>query len=123
MGQCDLQRNLGQLQYNPHDTASPSFNTAGLDKVSADQPNSYNFRTFQAYLLRSDPTNNFDFSILKDFLIGDHIVIQPRVDAFNALNHPQFSSANVSPTSSSFVYVTSQLNTSRTLQGGNHLLF
>ena len=108
---------------NPHQTKGPSFNTANFDKVSSDQPNGYNFRTFPQYVLRSDPTKNFDFSILKDFTIGERIIVQPRVDAFNAFNRAQFSGANVSPTSSAFGDVTSQLNTNRTLQGGIHFLF
>jgi hypothetical protein len=115
--------NFGGFNNNPHNTHGPSFNTVGFDTVSADQPGSWNFRTFPAYLLRSDPTNNFDFSILKNFTIADRIQIQPRVDAFNALNHAQMSSANVSPTSSSFAYVTSQLNSNRSLQGGIHIRF
>jgi hypothetical protein len=49
--------------------------------------------------------------------------VQPRVDAFNALNHAQMSSANVSPTSSAFADVTGQLNTNRSLQGGVHIRF
>jgi len=108
---------------NPHNTNGPSFSTAGFDTASSDQPGSWNFRTFPEYLLRSDPTNNFDFSIMKNFTIWERIVVQPRVDAFNAFNHAQMSSANVSPTSSSFAYVTGQLNTNRTLQGGIHIRF
>ncbi|MDE3063360.1 MAG: TonB-dependent receptor [Acidobacteriota bacterium] len=108
---------------NPHDTTTPSFNTSTFDTVAADQPNGYNYRTFPQYLLRSDPTKNFDFSILKDFTIGERMIIQPRVDAFNAFNRPQFNGANSNPTSSAFGTVSSQLNTNRTLQGGIHFLF
>lgn len=108
---------------NPHNTHAPSFNTSGFDTASTDQPGSWNFRTFPEYLLRSDPTNNFDFSIMKNFTIWERIIVQPRVDAFNAFNHAQMSSANVSPTSSSFADVSSQLNTNRSLQGGIHILF
>lgn len=115
--------NYSNFQNNPHNTQGASFRTSGFDTLAADQPNSYNYRTFPEYLLRSDPNNNFDFSILKNFGIGDHIIIQPRVDAFNALNHPQFNSANVSPTSSAFGDVTAQLNSGRNLQGGIHFLF
>ena len=115
--------NYSDFNNNPHNTHGASFNTAGFDTVASDQPNSYNYRTFPAYLLRSDPTNDIDLSVLKNFALGDRFVLQPRVDAFNALNHPQFSSANVSPTSSSFGDVTGQLNTSRQLQGGVHLIF
>lgn len=115
--------NWNDFDNNPHNTQGASFNTANFDKVSADQPNSYNYRTFPSSLLRSDPTKDFDFSLLKDFTIGDRVVVQPRFDAFNAFNRPQFSSANTSPTSSSFGYVTKQLNTNRQLQAGIHILF
>ncbi|WP_420236719.1 carboxypeptidase regulatory-like domain-containing protein [Telmatobacter bradus] len=115
--------NWHDFNNQPHKTNGPSFNTSKFDTTTADQPNSYNWRTFPQYLLRSDPTNNFDFSIQKNLLIGQRVVIQPRVDAFNALNHPQFSAPNVSPTSSSFGYISSQLNSNRSLQGGIHINF
>ncbi len=123
--------NFSNFQNHPHQVnGQPSFNTAGFDTITndpknaaANAPNSYNFRTFPANLLRSDPNNNFDFSVMKDFTIGDHVIIQPRVDAFNALNHPQFSAANTTPTSSAFGVVNGQLNSSRQLQGGIHFLF
>jgi len=115
--------NFTGFQNSPHTTNGPSFNTAGFDTVAADQPNGYNYRTFPQYLLRSDVNNNYDFSVMKNFTIGDHIIVQPRVDAFNALNHPQFSGANTNPTSAAFGDVNSQLNTARNLQGGVHILF
>lgn len=115
--------NFGGFSNNPHKTSGPSFNTAGFATASSQQPNAYNYRTFPEYLLRSDPTKNFDFSIMKDFVIYDRLMVQPRFDAFNAFNRPQFSSANLNPTSSSFGYVTSQLNTGRQLQAGIHILF
>jgi hypothetical protein len=122
-GNVNYTGNYAGFNNDAHKTYSPSFNTSGFVTTSAEQPNSYNYRTFPEYLLRSDPTKNFDFSLLKDFTIADRIIIQPRVDAFNAFNRPQFSSANDSPTSSSFGYVSSQLNTNRQLQGGIHIIF
>lgn len=122
-GNVNYSGNFTGFDNHPHVTGKASFNTAGFDKVSADQPGSWNYRTFPEDLLRSDPTNNFDFSILKDFTIGERVIVQPRVDAFNALNHAQLGSASTSPTSSSFGEVTSQLNTNRTLQGGVHIRF
>jgi hypothetical protein len=79
-------------------------------------------------LLRSDPTNNFDFSIQKDFLIWERVKLQPRVDAFNALNHAQMypvsnTSSNMSPTGTNFGMITGQQNTNRQLEGGVHILF
>ncbi len=122
-GNAIFNGSYSNFQNHPHQTIGPSFNTSGFDTVTADQPGSYNYRTFPQYLLRSDPTNNFDFSILKNFTLYDRLILQPRVDAFNALNRPQFSSANVSPTSAAFSDVTGQLNTNRSLQGGLHLIF
>lgn len=115
--------NWHDFNNHPHQAQGTSFNTSVFDRVAADQPNSYNYRTFPAYLLRSDANNNFDFSILKNFSLGDRVILQPRIDAFNALNHVQFQPANVSPTASSFGTITSQLNTNRQIQGGIHILF
>lgn len=122
-GNVNYTGNFHDFHNHPHDTSGPSFNTANFDKVSADQPGSWNYRTFPQYLLRSDPTNNFDFSALKDFIIRERVILEFRLDAFNALNHAQMSTANVSPTSSSFGYITSQANTNRRLAGGLHLRF
>ncbi len=122
-GNVNYTGNFQAFHNRPHYTGGPSFNTTDFDRVSADQPGSWNLRTFPEYLLRSDPTNNFDFSALKDFILRERVILQLRVDAFNALNHAQMSTANVSPTSSSFGYITSQANTNRTLAGGLHLSF
>jgi Carboxypeptidase regulatory-like domain len=122
-GNVNYSGTFGGFNNNPHVTDKASFNTAGFDTVSADQPGSYNYRIFPASLLRSDATDNFDFSILKDFTIGDRVIIQPRVDAFNAFNRPQFSGANTKPTASTFGFITGQLNTPRSLQGGIHIRF
>lgn len=122
-GNVNYTGNFSDFNNHPHDYSGVSFNTADFDKKSADQPNGYNYRTFPKYLLRSDPTNNVDFSILKNFAIGDRVVIQPRFDAFNAFNRPQFKNPNLSPTSSSFGKISSQLNTNRQLQAGIHILF
>lgn len=116
--------NYTNFDNHPHSSnGQASFNTAGFDTSTATAPNGNNYRTFPAYLLRSDPNNNIDLSVLKDFAIGDRVVLQPRVDAFNTLNHVQFNSANVTPTSSSFGVINSQLNAGRQLQGGVHILF
>ena len=124
-GNVNYKGNFHDFNLHPHQTQGPSLNTAVFDTVSGanDQPGSWNYRTFPQYLLRSDPTNNFNFSALKDFLISERFILSFRVDAFNALNHAQMSSPNVSPTSSSFGLITGQVNTNRTLAGGLHLRF
>lgn len=116
--------NYSGFNNKPHNgMQTPTFSFTGFDQVSADQPGTYNLRTFPQYLLRDDHTNNFDFSILKNFTLHDRIILQPRVDAFNAFNRPQFNAPNLTPTSSSFGKITSQLNTGRQLQGGVHITF
>jgi hypothetical protein len=115
--------NWHDFQNNPHHVGTASFNVANFDHVSTDQPNAYNYRTFPASVLRSDPTKDFDFSLLKDFTIGERVIIQPRFDAFNAFNRAQFAGANTNPTAKTFGYVSKQLNTNRQLQAGIHILF
>ncbi len=121
--------NWHDFHNNPHKTNGPTFNTANFDSVLTDpnaskvQPNGYNYRTFPATLLRSDPTKDVDFSMLKNFTIGDRFVVQPRFDAFNAFNRVQFKNANTNPKAGSFGEVTGQLNSNRQLQAGIHILF
>jgi Carboxypeptidase regulatory-like domain len=117
----------GNWSFNshPHIANAPSFDTSGFatQSGSAYQPGSYNYRTFPEYLLRTDPTKNTNLSLLKNFNLGDRFIIQPRFDAFNAFNRHQLSTPNLTPTSSSFSYITSQLNTGRNMQMGVHVLF
>ena len=124
-GNVNYLGNFHDFNMHPHTSNGAAFNTAVFDKVSAttDQPGSWNYRTFPEYLLRSDPVNNFNFSALKDFVMGERYILSFRVDAFNALNHAQMSGPNVTPTSSSFGDITGQANTNRRLAGGLHLRF
>ena len=123
---------------HPHNysTKVPSFNIASIYNVitnanaigttpafSAGAPGATNYRYFPQNLLRQDHENNWDFSMLKGFRMGDWALLQLRIDAFNAFNRPQFAAANVSPSSTSFGLVTSVQNSARQLQGGLHLVF
>jgi hypothetical protein len=42
-----------------------------------------------------DPINNFDFSIFKNFRVGETKFFQLRADLFNAFNHPQYVPGSV----------------------------
>ena len=118
---------------NPHlySKSVPSFNIAsifntvtnGSTTYTAMAPNAYNYRTFPQNLLRQDHENNFDMAMMKSFHIYESALIQARFDGFNVFNHPQFSAANVSPSSTAFGEVTGVQNTARQLQGGLHLIF
>jgi hypothetical protein len=123
-GNVNYTGNFHDLNFHPHLTSGPSFNTSLFKTASADQPGAWNYRTFPLYLLRSDPTNNFNFSALKDFVIRERFILSFRVDAFNALNHAQMAAPSVTPTSTtSFGLIGGTVNTNRTLAGGLHLRF
>jgi hypothetical protein len=115
--------------YDPSLRISPrnfnaAFDTSKFNINANSQPSStYNYRTFPLFYGRQDATNNLDVSILKDFHAGDRFRIQYRFEAFNVLNHTQFGTPNVSPTSGSFGTITSQANTPRVLQQGLRVAF
>jgi len=123
----------GNVNYNgnwsfnnrPHESVVQSFNTTQFDTQNdaADQPGSYNLRTFPQYLLRTDPTKNTALSMLKNFTIWQRVVFQPRFDAFNVFNRHQLNTPNLTPTSSAFGKISTQINTGRNMQVGVHILF
>jgi hypothetical protein len=50
------------------------------------------------YTYRGPGINNVDLSLFKNFLFGEHWRAQFRVEAYNALNHTQFTTINTSAT-------------------------
>ena len=114
----------GNLNNQPRNLAQ-AFNTSLFDTASGDQPNAYNYRTFPTSFnnLRSDPTNNLDLSMIKNFRLFERLKLQYRFEAFNSLNRAQFSAANLSPTSKAFGTITGQANSSRVIQMGLRLTF
>ncbi len=114
----------GPLHLQPRNLAQ-AFDLTQFDRVPANQPNSYNYRTFPQYFgnLRSDAANNVDLSVLKNFPVTERLSLQYRFEAFNAFNRPQFSSPNVSPTSAAFGTITAAANTPRAIQMGLRLKF
>jgi hypothetical protein len=93
------------------------FNVNPFDRNSADQL-SYNYRTLSSLFsgVRADGRNFLSASIIKSIPILERIHAELRAEAFNALNHPNFSSPNTSPTSASFGYVTSTTSGARVVQ-------
>lgn len=92
----------------------------------------YNYRQFPQYFLRSDFTNNLDASVIKAFRVGERYRIEYRFEAFNVLNHTQFGSPNVTPTSaisqtsagpSGFGTINTISSVNRTLQQGLRIQF
>ena len=89
------------------------------------QPNAYNYRTFPAYLLRQDYTSNWDMDVQKNTTLAEGINLELRLEAFNALNRPQYGTPNVSPTSASFGTTSGVYSgaNARQLQLGAHIIF
>lgn len=112
------------------------FNTAGFEKVSANQL-ANNIRTFPLRFsyLRVQPTNNVDFSLIKNTQIKERMRFQFRAEFTNAFNHPWLSAASgasgtsgviTAPTNADFgkiANLSNQGNYARRVQLGFKLLF
>lgn len=117
--------NLNDLKVNPK-AVDGAFDTSQFDRVSNHQPVAgTHIRTLPTYVTnaRQDGIVSLDMSIIKNNRITERLNAQIRADFFNALNHPQFSGPNLSPTSSAFGQITSQANLPRTIQLGARLTF
>jgi len=118
---------------NLHDIALPKdqryvnrwFNIdAGFERNTARQLAS-NIRTFPSRFsgVRADGPNNWDLSLIKNTRIREGTQVQFRAEAINALNHPQFTAPNTTPTSTAFGTVTGEFAWPRVIQFGLKLLF
>jgi hypothetical protein len=112
------------IDLNPSETNGPAFNTAAFITAS-NQQFQYHLRTFSSTFtnLRQDGTDNLDASLLKNFNFTESKYLQLRFEVFNAFNHPSFGPPNVTPTSSAFGEITSQVNLSRQIQLGARFVF
>jgi hypothetical protein len=78
------------------------FNTAAFA-----QPALGSFGNSGRSILRGPGRNNLDLALFKNFFLPKNATLQFRVEAFNALNHPQWSGVSQNMTSSNFGVVTS----------------
>ncbi len=100
------------------------FNTAGFNTNSADQL-ADNIRKFPLRLanVRGDGQDLWNVALLKDFPIYKTLKLQLRGEAYNALNHVNFTDPNTNPTSGAFGTVSGQNGSPRTMQIALRLLF
>jgi hypothetical protein len=101
------------------------FNTAaGFERASAKQ---LGYHLFQGPLyysgIRSDGVNVWDISVLKYTNLRENVKLQIRAEAFNALNHPNFTPPNTSVTSAAFGTVTGESTFTRIVQFGVKVVF
>jgi hypothetical protein len=97
---------------------------AGFNRNSQQQLAS-NLRTFPSRFsgVRADGPNNWDMSIMKNTRLTERTQLQFRAEAINALNHPQFTAPNTTPTSTAFGTVTGEFAWPRVIQFGLKMLF
>jgi hypothetical protein len=93
------------------------FNTAAFA-----QPALGNFGNSGRSILRAPGINNLNLALFKNFFLPKNATLQLRVEAFNALNHPQWSGVSQNMTSANFGVVTSARD-GRIVQLGAKLLW
>jgi hypothetical protein len=101
------------------------FNTdAGFERNASLQLAS-NIRRFPSRFsgIRADGPFNWDISMLKNTRLTERAQLQFRAEAINALNHPQFTAPNTTPTSTAFGTVTGEFAWPRVIQFGMKVLF
>ena len=87
----------------PFTTAAAWFNPAAFARPAAGT-----FGVQPRNMLLNPATWTFDLGVRKNVPLRGSHQMQVRVEAFNALNHPNWSAANGNPTSGSFGQVTSK---------------
>ena len=105
------------LDYKANFTNGPSFNTSAFNTVSSQQL-SNNYRTFPTMFnnLRIDSMNNFNANLTKTFVVHEALKVQFRAESFNLTNRVVFASPNLTATSSTFGYITTDTNSPRAIQ-------
>jgi hypothetical protein len=113
-----------QINFNPRQVDSKSFNTAQFVTASGSQY-AFHLRTLPTTIsaIRQDGQNNLDASVVKKFAVGERMNFQFRCEAFNLMNHPIFAAPNMAATNASFGQITSQANRPRQLQLGLRFVF
>jgi hypothetical protein len=94
------------------------FNTAAFA-----QPALGNFGNSGRSILRMPGINNLDFALFKNFSLPKNATLQFRVEAFNALNHPQWSGVGTDMRNPSNFGVVTSARDGRIVQLGAKLLW
>jgi hypothetical protein len=94
-----------------------------FDSSAFATPAPYTFGNSGRNILRSDTLENWDLSLLKDFVLHENVRVQLRGEFFNVLNHPVFGTPDSDITSNTVGRVFSQANSPRVGQVALKLVF
>ena len=86
-------------------------------------PAPFTFGSVGRNTLRTDGVVNFDFSIFRQFRLGEDKSLEIRIEAFNAFNSPVFGTPGRNFSSPNFGRVLSMTNDPRILQLGGKIIF
>jgi len=124
--------NFGDVLYLGGQIALPSsqrsishwFNTSVFNANSAAQL-VYNIRTFPLRIsnARSMGLDLLDTGVIRNVTLHERLRLVFRADAFNALNHTEFSAPNTTPTSSNFGMITSTSHLPRVIEFSARMQF
>ncbi len=100
------------------------FNTDVFNRTSSQQL-SYNYITVSSRLsgVRGPGLNLWNGTLMKTVTVAERFRIQLKADAANKFNHPNFSTPNVTPTSTAFGKITAMSAYSRIIQLGAKVLW
>ncbi len=114
----------GPLNLQPHQPNGDAFDTSRFVTASSLQL-SDNIRTFDSQFgnLRRDPTKNVDMSMSKNFPFSERKYLQLRFETFNTTNRVTCGAPNISPTSTAFGTISTQVNSPRAVQLGLRLVW
>ncbi len=113
----------GPLNVEPRNVAR-AFDTARFNTNSAQQlASNVRFLPSRFGNARQDGANNFDYSVLKDTRLLEHLRLQYRFEVFNGMNHPTFNAPNLGAAASNFGAITQQANVSRRIQMALRMLW
>jgi len=105
-------------------TVSQWFNVNAFNRVAGQQLAS-NVQTLSSAFsgIRAPRVNNFDMSAIKYTQIRERLRLQFNAEFINALNHPQFTPPNTTPTSTAFGQLTGSYNWQRIIEFGLRVMF
>lgn len=121
-------RVLDNRQTLPTGAANPAFNTLVVpgfgNNYTIGSQNTLRYLPYTLNNFRNQPFQKFDVGLTKNFRLREKMKLQVRVEAINALNWVYLGNGlQLSPTSTSFGFVSGQRNLPRDIQIGGRFTF